>query len=174
MNHNKMHENVEEADLKTIAQKIFAVPPNPLNAYKLCPENNDTDYVFQVLLTFFMEGIFVRFPDWTKEDFNKLSNDIIINHLNSLNIWFSFMDVDIVIHNINDFDDETKDIQTTEHYCKIILKNGPDKAFFQMRQINEPYFMLGNSHETVRNDNQDYWALINIGTFTYRIAFDFI
>lgn len=161
--------NIEEADIPTIAKIVFDKPPTIHNQFKIIPENQDNEYVFEVLLTFFMEGVLVRFNNLEGVDIFNLDSNILFNKLDDMGQWFRAVGVNLFIEKIDNT--EINRFEYQDKYCKILIANGPDASYFTFRKIDKPYTFLKNSEEYNRQKLHDYFAMLYIDKFAYRISF---
>lgn len=161
-------ENAQTATPEQIAQSIFAIPPGDPMTNIIVSENSGQDavYLFELVITIFMEGLGVLTHDLDSFDLNNLN----ANALMSVQPWLNSMGLRVKVTQ------ETKDSMGFDYYCRVTLKK-QETTFFEMKGINKFYtFRLnGNAMEAAKSKTnlKDIHALFRNGDDHWKISFDF-
>lgn len=119
--------------LKELASVIFNNPPLEPNSCSLLNDNDDTDpsYVFEMLITIYMEGMMVIYNDLENVNFDMINKE----HLESIKPWLLSFGINLTIK--EDYDDD--------YYCKIIINGDPKyKYYFTIHNTNKYHFFFNN------------------------------
>ncbi|ARF09412.1 hypothetical protein Indivirus_1_35 [Indivirus ILV1] len=167
--------NLDELDDFTpeaIADALFHQEPKDALSCRLVanPDEVDSIYLFELLVTILMEGMDIIVGDLSKIDLSGLS----IEHITSLNPWFHSLGF-LVRVDLLDKNDDTTDYD--EYYCKIILKTKLHEIIFEHNGIDKNYhFFINGSYlednEEKENLKELYAVFIN-NDDVFKISFDF-
>lgn len=170
-------DKLEDFSPERVAQDLFIYDPKLPLSYQIVAESKVTEdltYLFEILIIIFLEGILILTDDLTNIDLNCLTKE----HLTSLNPWFYSLGFKI---NVNSyfFDDE----EYKKYYCKILIKDGLQKNFFLMKNINKKYHFIINGTNLQENKEKKYLKDIygifendnnnNNKGMIFKISFDF-
>jgi hypothetical protein len=162
---------LEDFTPEMIAHTIFLTDASDPLSYQILTIKEDTDliYVFEILLTILLEGLEIVTRGLKNIDLSGF-NDMNIRFLKP---WFESIGFDIRI-SIDDISD--KELYQ-EYYCKIMINNGLQKTFFEMKGLDKPYHFLLNGtylekNKQKRNLNEVFAIFLN-GDKAYSISFNF-
>lgn len=177
---NDIEEN--EFEPKELAEILFSNLPQPINSISLLPQINNNDinnndinndyisYIFEILITIFMEGVMdsKRLLEMVieKKYIDKIDNqyvnyyDINIDLLMFIEQWFKSFGFYI---SIREYDDISQ-INNNNRYCEILLKSNPlQKGLFIYKGINnEEYHFTLNSHYKSNDKLEKIYAKLEI------------
>lgn len=160
-------EDITNLDPENIAQILFTKEPGPEKSIGIFVDDSDAVYIFEVLITIYMEGMMILFNNLNNVDLNLMS----IEHLIALRPWFKCLGF---ILNIDMFSSDNMD-DVSEFFCDTKLKDNDYKLFFELKGINKNYHFLGNalhpldSHQD--KDLKDIYTILKRGDSIYKIWF---
>lgn len=157
-----------ETNIESIAEQIFNELPDKENSYMLIPPIYDTSICFEILLTFFMEGLMILFLNANEINLTEISVSNIIDVIKYLNPWMKSICFQLNVKEFTCDDDKCDDIN---YYCKIMIKNKNNKKYFDNNNINKNYTFLLNNRFEQTYVLSDYIALFNNNNYTLVISF---
>lgn len=146
-------------------------------------DDNDPDtFLFEILLTIFMEMIFaigILMNGTDKEFVPDLKTFDLNNFLPILKKKFARVSILLKIQTYNKKSDESNVINKIYNgrYCRIILKHNPSEAhLFRLYMVPEDmnYHFLGNKDYVKQTNLKNIYAIITIYDKIYQISFDTI
>lgn len=162
------YEDMASYSPEKVAQIIFAGEPMKPNSHMILAyhDTNDSSYLFEIMITIFMEGMDILSGGLDKVDLTNFNQDYILG----LSPWFNSLGFKIHV-----FVFDKQDIDKYEdYYCKIILNNNDYGKFFEMKNIHKSYHFLCNQKYINGCKNKDvselYGLFVN-GKIGYKVNF---
>ena len=143
-------EELEEFSPERLAHTIFSTDPKPpcSNQIIALQDGADLTYIFQILVTVFMEGFEMFTEGFENMDLTKFTTD----HITSFDPWFRSLGFKIV----TDTTDITNKEYYQDYYCKIIIKTQLYENLFIMKGIeHKKYHFLLNGPHMEQNKKKD-------------------
>lgn len=152
-----------------IATKLFSKEPSKASSYCIIAddENADAAFIFEIILTIFMEGVMILYDNLTGIDLKNFTAE----HLTALNPWLNSICFNLTIDTCERKD---KDLYL-DYYCKVILKCDPEWSnWFEHKNLNNSYyFLLNHIYQqgcNKKNVNELYAVFIN-DTTVFKLQF---
>lgn len=163
-----MEYNDKEYSPENIAKALFTQPPETAKRYQIITgvESNDPSFIFEILLTIFLEGLDILTGGIDRTDLDNLTLD----YINNLKPWFASICFELKV----DVFDDTDKLLIDNYYCRIILNNKKaDYMLFQLKRIEKNYhFLLSANFDKERKyELNDIFAIFKHRDQIYRIRF---
>lgn len=163
---------LEDFSPERVAHVIFSTDPKPpcSNQMLAFQDGADIIYLFEILITIFMEGFDMFTNGFIDLDMNKFSTE----HIYALDPWFKSLGFKI---NVDTCCKNDKELYQ-DYYCKIIIKLKLYETLFIMKNINKMYHFFINGTYLEQNKQKNKLSelkaiFINDDTDTvYIINFD--
>lgn len=159
-----------------VANSIFSKEPEQPCKYRIVSDpgdqNADLTYIFEILITIFMEGFDVLVDGLPNVDIDNLTEE----HITSLKPWFHSIGFNIFVNTYDLNDEYAKDLYK-DYYCKIMVRTPLYETFFAMKNVNKNYHFLLNGPFLEKNRDKKFLKDIT-GVFltsskAFKITFDF-
>jgi hypothetical protein len=153
--------------IEEIAEIIFGETVSSDNKYGITiPGDLDDEIVFQILITFYLEGI-VKFCDSdTIRNLESIDSSKVYDTLLNIGDWCKFIGFDAHIKVLND--------NTNKHYCRIAFRDFEnDKTFFEIKKITKPFTFIINSENVLRSSLSDYTGMFKLNNNYYHVYFSY-
>lgn len=138
-------DNLDDNTPEQIAQQIFcAEPVDPCTITILGDQMHDLTYIFEILITIFMEGFEILTGGLNQTDMSNFS----VDHIVGLDPWFNSLGFKIYSQVFNEKED--KDLYK-DYYCKIMIKTKLNETFFIMKNVQKNYHFLLNGPYLEKN-----------------------
>lgn len=166
-------DELEDYSPENIAAALFNQEPKDPLTCRLVAESDivDSVWLFELLITIFMEGMEIIIGDLSIADLKNLS----MQHIIALNPWFHSLGFNISVDIWNKGEDleEYKD-----YYCKIIVKDKINEIIFEHKNVDKNYHFLLNgpclkANKEKTNVKDLYAILINNDNTVFKINFQF-
>jgi hypothetical protein len=148
---------------ESVAQKIFSESVAPPCSNQLQLDEADNEYIFEMLISIFMEGVETKFGNLKQLDVSLLSTDTLMSLAPYvLSLGFK-MNVKILPKE-----------DATNYYCRILLNNEDNMYYFLLKSLEKNYTFVINNKKDIKRDNlKDYSAIFQKDDETFMISFDF-
>lgn len=162
---------VQEVNPDEMAKVVFGSAPKLPGSYVIYDvSETDNEYIFQMILTFFMEGLAHFNDDLKQVDLTKFNIDV----LQSLKPYMRSVGFDL---NVEQYDqnNESDNEYYNKYYCKIVLKQQDWFRFESDSRITKNYLFSIKPYDNIeRNNFTDYYAIFYKNNVeVYKISFDF-
>jgi hypothetical protein len=170
----------KEVSSEQIAEFIFSKPPQEPCTIQIFADENDDEYIFQLLLNIFMEGLAKNYNNLDNIDLGKFSENfdkhipILEKFIHSVGFNLKIEKLDRTNENKEHFDD---------YYCRVGLRQ-VDWFDFQRLHIEKNYHFfvnhrnifrdlagVQNVNPIVRTCLPDYYAIFYNQGKVYKIGF---
>ncbi|AYV78698.1 MAG: hypothetical protein Edafosvirus25_12 [Edafosvirus sp.] len=166
------YDSLQDYDPETIAQIIFGKNPDkPCSHQILSLENDagDASYIFEIILTIFMEGIMKLYNNLDGVDLNHFNEDYLL----ALQPWLHSLVFNLKIEKCL-----TENIEKYgDYYCKIATKNHKEyETYFQNNDLPKKYRFFLNpiyANECKKEKLDDLYATFIINDTVYILRFNF-
>lgn len=138
-------ENLEDSTPEQIAYQIFTKEPaDPCSITIIGDQVNDITYIFEILLTIFMEGFDILTGGLNQADLSHFTKE----HIEGLNPWFNSLGFQI---RGAEFEEKSEKELYKDYYCKIMIKTKLHETFFIMKNVKKNYHFLLNGPYLEKN-----------------------
>lgn len=172
-------EDLSNSSPEMVAQTLFTNEPKDPCSHQIVadPQDQTADlpYIFEILVTIFMEGFDILVGGLEHVDIDNLTQD----HIKALNPWFQSIGfniyVDIFDQSKND-DDNLKHMYE-EYYCKIMIRTKLYENFFIMKNVYKNYHFLLNGPflevNKQRTNLDELYAIFLTSDKVFKVSFNF-
>lgn len=150
MEFNVNPDELEEFSPERLAHTIFSTDPKPAcsNQIIALQEGADLTYIFQILVTVFMEGFEMFTDGFENMDLSNFTTD----HISSFDPWFRSLGFKIQTETVEMANKESYE----DYYCKIVIKTPLYETLFIMKGIEDKkYHFLLNGKYMEQNKKKD-------------------
>lgn len=168
-------DELEDFTPDAIANTLFhQEPKDPFTCRLLAnPEEVDSIYLFELLITILMEGLDIMIGGLSTADLSNMTTD----HITCLNPWFYSLGfkINIELFDRNENEDEINEYQ--EYYCKTVIRNKVNEIIFEKNNVDKDYHFFINGHFLKKNqlkeNLRDLYSVFINGNDVFKISFDF-
>lgn len=152
-----------------VAKTVFTQQPRPPCSNQIVSkEDGDATYIFEIVLTVFMEGLDLITGGLDKADLSDFTKE----HLTVLDPWMNSLGLKLLV---NEYEKDS--FYLDDWYCKTVIKNGSYSHLFDIKNIHKNYHFLGGPNhkevtEKALNLKEIYTVFVNKDK-VYTIQFDF-
>lgn len=180
-----MDNNNETGTPEDLARQLFSTQPGTpcskqILAYSKNQDNDSVSFLFEILLTIYLEGFMYMLDIARKNAPPNTSDTVIYNNMTPEELrlpdpWFQTIGFSIKIEEFNNNSTHYKNLVKPKSYCRILLAfDSVDKPYFFLKNIDKPYtFLLCNTY-TATNKLDKIYAILNRNDKSYKIYFEAI
>lgn len=167
VNPNELEDYTPEA----IAHTLFSSDPKPPCSCQIISQEEATDltYIFEILMTIFIEGLEILAGDLSKANLDNLTEE----HVSALNPWFESLGFNI---NVNTHPRHLHEAYKG-YYCKIMIKDKQQEALFNFKNIDKNYHFFINGdyleENKLKGNIEDLHAIFIVNDTVFRLNYDF-
>jgi hypothetical protein len=166
-----MDSQAQELSVEEIARRIFAMESPAGHGYELIPDEYDLGLSFEILITFFMEGVAMRFGDGEAINLGDVDGETVTRELQRMAPWVEAMGFQLSVEQFRCSTEIERHHYFGTRYCKILVRTPDEARYFEQRGLDKLYtFMLNPSFRQGRVLS-DYYAIFALKEDVYRISF---
>jgi len=145
-----------EDRIENIARTIFGKSPEGPDRYRLLSDEEDLSIAFEILITFFMEGVMIKYPGLGEVDLATLNGETLTSQLLTLGPWVESVGYTLTV-------EVCTEGETAGRYCRILILDGPEGGYTFLLNPDFP--------GSARYRLIDHFAVFSTGNSTIRIGF---